>query len=367
MITGGHMEQITDQTSCTGCTACIAVCEHNAIKMEYNENGFWYPAINHNKCLGCKKCVNCCPVNNNIINSNIEQLVLASYLKNNSIRKDSSSGGMFTTLAKDVLEESGVVFGASFNSKFLVAHTGIEDFKLINLLQGSKYVQSYIGNNFRKVKRYLEDGRRVLFSGTPCQVVGLKNYLRKDYDNLICIDLICYGVPSPQIWKLYLKQEHKNCEINEINFKDKTKGWNTPCIKIEKNNKTYIKEWAKDIYCSNLNLFLRPSCNKCKFKGLNRKSDITLGDCWGVNNVSIKNDGLGVSTVIINTEKGKKIWNKVRAEVISKEVHINNVKKYNPMYENSVPDTKARKMFFKYNKFLKLKYAVKLAKIFKSR
>lgn len=357
------MEQVTNKENCTGCSACIAVCRQKAINMKINEEGFWYPNINQDKCSDCNICINICPINNNIKNNDMEPLVFACYSKNNDLREKSSSGGIFSVLAQSIFNSSGVVFGAAYNTKFLVYHTEIEDFKCIDKLQGSKYVQSYIGNSFKKVKNYLDHGRKVMFIGLPCQIAGLKNYLKKEYNNLYCIDLICYGASSPLIWRSYLNQVHGKGDIQNINFKDKTIGWSKPCIKIVSNNGFFLKDLSKDIYGKNYSLFFRPSCYQCKFKGNNRKSDITLGDCWGIENLPIKNDELGISTIIINTEKGKELWNSIENQVISKKININFVKIHNIMYEKSVFQPPNQKLFYSLQKSVKFKYAVIIYKI----
>lgn len=197
---------IQDKKECCGCSACASVCPKNCITMSEDSEGFLYPHVDESVCIDCHLCERVCPM----INHGKDREPLAVYAAKNSnetIRMQSSSGGIFTLLAERVIDEGGVVFGASFNDRWEVVHDHVETKEELAKFRGSKYVQSKIGDNYRKVKLFLSEGRNVLFSGTPCQISGLKKYLRKDYDNLLAVDFICHGVPSPGVFRTYLQEE----------------------------------------------------------------------------------------------------------------------------------------------------------------
>ena len=200
------MIKILDKKDCCGCNACVQKCPKHCITMKEDKEGFLYPNVDENVCIDCHICEKVCPV----LNQNMERMPLNVYVgknPNEEIRIKSSSGGLFTMLAEQVIDDIGVVFGATFNEKWTVVHDYVETKEGLAKFRGSKYVQSNIGNSFKKAMDFLNEGRKVLFSGTPCQIAGLKNYLRKDYDNLITVDFICHGVPSPGVFRTYLQEE----------------------------------------------------------------------------------------------------------------------------------------------------------------
>ena len=243
-------------------------------------------------------------------------------------RLESRSGGIFTALTDSILEENGKVYGCVLNKKFEAIHIGTDNTDGRNRMRGSKYIQSTIGNTYKEVKQDLEKGKKVLFSGTPCQVDGLQSFLGKEYKNLICVDIVCHGVPSPRVWKDYLKWQERlnkgNC-IN-IDFRNKKKyGWNShlESITIKKNEN--IKQIDSKVYA---NLFytemiVRPSCYYCPYKSTERISDISIADYWGIDNIdSSFNDNKGVSLVLINSEKGEELFEKIKSEILYKETKI---------------------------------------------
>lgn len=275
----------------------------------------------------------------------------AAYNKNEIQRINSSSGGIFYLLAEDVINKCGVVFGVCFNDKFEVVHSYVDTIEGISKLCGSKYVQSKIGDSYINVKEFLEKKRLVLFTGTPCQINGLKLFLNKEYDNLICVDIICHGVPSPKLWNKYLKWiESKNkSELKSINFRCKDIGWNNFGMGI-----TY-KDGSNKYICKDRDLFmqlflnnvcLRPSCYNCKAKE-NKLSDITLGDFWGIQNVCPElNDDKGISIVILRNLKGEKEFKNIISNLIYKEVDYNKAVKNNPAEYKSVIMPLNRNNFF---------------------
>lgn len=325
---------LSNMKDCTGCHACTNICPKKCIFMKYDNEGFLYPIVDYNICIKCKRCVNVCPINNNIKSYNTP-IAYACYNKDENIRLNSSSGGIFSLLAEKMIDRGGVVFGAVFNDNFEVEHKYIETKENIELLRGSKYVQSKIGTSYRQVKDFLESGREVLFSGTPCQIAGLKNYLVKAYSNLLTVDLICHGVPSPYVWQKYIKfRENKaGSEISKITFRNKKMGWKQYSVSfLFKNNTEYNKIYSNDLYMTAFlkNISLRPSCYNCRFKTLNRQSDITLADFWGVQNIFPEiDDDKGVSLIFINSQSGEKIYSEILDNIVYKEVDILDAVKYN--------------------------------------
>ena len=346
------MIKIEKKVNCCGCNSCFNICPKNAIDMLEDEYGFKYPKINKEKCIDCDMCKKVCPIiNKNEIEN--EPKAYACINKDEETRLKSSSGGIFTLLAETILDLKGVAFGAQFDSDFNVIHSYTENKEEIYKFRGSKYLQSNIGDSFKQVKKFLDEGRYVLFTGTPCQVEGLYSFLKKDYEKLYTQDIICHGVPSPKVWKKYKEEleKYKKSKIVEINFRDKSTGWSTYSLKymfnnkklyIEKNvNSKYMKAFLNDIS-------LRDSCYECKFKTENRNSDITLADFWGIQNVIPEmHDNKGTSLLILNSKKGKKIFEIIKAKIEFEEVNIEEAIKYNPSMVKSATKPKKRASFFK--------------------
>ena len=218
--------EIINKINCTGCHACFSVCPQRCISMNMDEEGFVYPKVNLNNCIQCRSCIDVCPIVNRPILSN-KPTAYACINKDDVIRLESSSGGVFTLVAEQIVENDGVVFGVGFDENFNVIHHYVENKEGLGRFRGSKYVQSKIGDTFKQAKDLLEQGRKVLFTGTPCQISGLNSYLGKDYDNLFCMDNICHGVPSPKVWENYVSfREDKACsQTKKIAFRCKDEGW----------------------------------------------------------------------------------------------------------------------------------------------
>jgi coenzyme F420-reducing hydrogenase beta subunit len=320
--------------------------------MESDSEGFWYPKVNVESCLECGLCEKVCPIiyKNKVINT---PKAYACYNKNEKIRMESSSGGLFTLFAEQVIDNDGVVFGARFDDKFNVIHDFVETKEELSEFRGSKYVQSKIGETYKKVKEYLSQGRQVLFSGTPCQIGGLKSYLMQDYDNLLCIDIICHGVPSLKVWQKYIsyQKNYFSSHIHRIAFRCKDQGWKRFSLSILfKNNKEYKKTLDKDLYMKAFlkDICLRPSCYECQFKTLHRQSDITLADFWGIENVfPDMYDDKGTSLIFINSIKGYNMLKKINENILYKEVNINDAIVYNTAAIKSANYNKKRENFFK--------------------
>lgn len=337
---------IKSKYDCCGCGACAQRCPHNAIELIQDNEGFLYPQIDESICIDCGLCERVCP----IINQELPSEPIKTFAaKNNdeNIRQLSSSGGIFTLLATKVINNGGVVFGAIFNAKWEVEHDYTDTIEGIAKFRGSKYVQSKINNNYILAEEYLKDGKQVLFSGTPCQIAGLKRFLRKEYENLICVDIICHGVPSPFIWQKYLEQ-YNSTELSSISFRDKTNSWKRYEVVIRQGEKTLIREdIGKNIYMKLFlsDLCLRPSCSNCSSKSGKSKSDITIADFWGIQHLHHDfDDDKGCNLILINSKKGLNLFNKLECDKI--ETDFNTAIKYNPSYFKSVAEPKYRKYFF---------------------
>ena len=305
-------------TECTGCMCCYNSCPKNAITIIQDKKGFYIPDIDKKKCINCDLCKKICPQNCNI-EKNEPKEVIASWSRDKKIRKKSSSGGLAYLISKYILKNNGVVYGVSFDQSFKAQHERITRIEDLYKIQGSKYVQSYVGNSLENVKQDLEENKTVLFTGTACQIAGLKSYLKKEYSNLYTIDVLCHGIPSPRIFEEYLISKNKE-SITSINFRLKQPSWTKYSIKIDYNKDTYIKSNFKDKY---LRAFLKDyitneCCSSCKYTGKERVSDITLADFWGYVSEKYKyrNTEKGISLVLINNSKGKDLFNKINSEII---------------------------------------------------
>lgn len=277
--------------------------------------------------------------------------VYACQNKDSAVREQSSSGGIFWLLANLILDEQGVVFGAAYDKEWQVYHTYGETPKDVRKFMGSKYVQSRMGDSCQKVKEFLDAGRKVLFSGTPCQIAGLYAYLGRKPENLITIDLICHGVPSRRVWREYLTEICQGRKIQEISFRDKTEGWVKFSMKIDfTDGSTYQKNLQQDLYIKGFlqDIYLRPSCYECRFRGMERMADITLADFWGVEKyVPELFDDRGTSLVLVHSEAGKRMVDAIKNEIDMKKICPEIVKKENPSVCVSVGYPKKRSYFFK--------------------
>lgn len=339
---------------CYGCEACKNICPKQAIIMKESYDGFLYPHIYKDLCISCRKCDKVCLVLNEKISEKKfkNRKAFAIYNIDDSVRKESSSGGLFTAVANYVIQHKGVVFGAVINENMEIVHTETESIDGIKAMRGSKYVQSRIDNIFTKVLKKLQDGKLVLFTGTPCQVNALYNFLNHDYDNLYTCDVICHGVPSPLVFNKYLKcmEDNRNRKIVKCNFRDKTFGWKKYNIEIqyEDNNSTLTK-FNEDIYMKGFlsDLYLRNSCYNCKCKADNVMSDITIGDFWGIENKYPEiDDDKGIGAVIINTIKGRKIIDLLKDNIFIKSVSLEDIIDGNSSLKKAAKKNKYRNKFF---------------------
>ena len=314
------MIEIKEKDQCCGCEACKNICPKQCITMVEDEEGFRYPHIDKEKCINCGLCERVCQYKNKVteVKKDIEAEVYSCVIKDKEKLKNSSTCAVFYYLAKSIIDNKGVVYGAKYDENMNVIHSRVEDLKELGKLRGSKYVQSKIGDMYQAVKKDLEDNRKVLFSGTPCQVGGLYKFLGQDDKNLLTVDIICFGVPSPKIFRDYIKITEKkyNSKIIDINFRDKTRGWQNSSTRIKFADDTikYLKpsndnKWYRTFIS---HIITRESCNNCLYTSTDRKADITIGDFWGIENIDKDLDiTSGVSKVIVNTEKGKEIFSTI--------------------------------------------------------
>lgn len=330
-----------------------------------NEEGFLYPQLDVTKCIDCGLCENVCPA---LEMHNQERRPLQIYVGYNAdegILLNSSSGGVFTLLAQQIIQAGGVVFGARFNDQWEVVHDYTETIDGLVAFRGSKYVQSRIRNAYCQTESFLKEGRQVLFSGTPCQIAGLRRFLRRTYDNLLTVDFICHGVPSPGIWRRYLNEVigahkekyHVKDNIREVAFRNKSVGWKRFSFSlslVDQGKVLVINESLdKNDYLKGFlaNLYLRPSCHNCNDKGWNSGSDITIADAWGIENCMPDfDDDKGCSVISVLTPKGTHILEALQEAGLMRVRQIDEdfIKTYNPAAFSSVKQHKKRKTFFKY-------------------
>lgn len=367
------MIDIKEKKDCCGCGACVQRCPKSCISMREDNEGFLYPEVDKEMCIDCGLCEKVCPV----INQSKERQPLVVYAakhKDEQIRLASSSGGAFTAIAEPVIEEGGVVFGAKFDKDWSVIHDYTETKEGLAAFRGSKYVQSRIGESYKNAEAFLKTGRKVLFSGTPCQIAGLKRFLCKEYDNLLTVDFICHGVPSPGVWREYLKEETaRQCggknsvlshpkdnlgdvRIENISFRDKRLGWkkfsfvltlSVPDGHGAKNTVLLSEPLNENIFLRGFlaNLYLRPSCHACPAKKFKSGSDVTIGDFWGVQNVMPEiDDDKGVSALMVNSLKLDVCFRNSKIKKWS--THYNSILRYNPSIEKSVKLSDKRECYF---------------------
>lgn len=321
--------ELCKRQDCTGCMACMQACNQGAISSVISDEGFAYPIIDPDKCVKCQVCVRTCPVLSlqPPYHYNSESPCYSAYQKQMDVRVRSSSGGMFYTLAKYVLKQGGVVYGAAWTEGLHLKHIEAEDENSLERLLRSKYVQSDTSAVFTQVKMRLNEGRQVLFCGTPCQVAAMKSFLRgKEYENLLLVDVICQGVPSPAIFRKYIDEvEVKyNTKVVDVTFRSKKYGWRCGLLLLllcEDGREIEIKYKENTFYRSFLrNYFIRESCFNCQFKASKKGcfSDITLADFWRIGSrVPYKCETYekGVSAVLTNTEKGVKVFNSIKDDI----------------------------------------------------
>lgn len=346
------MIEIKRKENCCGCGACAAACPKDAIVLTEDQEGFQYPNIDTAKCVDCGLCEKVCPFIEKMEGNAAHMDSYAMYVNSRDNRLISSSGGVFGAIAMEILEEGGAVCGAAFDDGMMVKHIVIENADELNQLRGSKYLQSDNNGVFQKVKELLENNRNVLYSGTACQVAGLKKFLKKEYENLFTIDVLCHGVPSPKLWKKYIQelQDANQSKVSKINFRNKDTGWKTYSFTAEFADGTIKKERYENNEYMRLflgNICLRPSCHQCNYKDLGRPSDITMGDYWGIEEqLPEMDDDLGTSVVKVNSKKGEEMIRRIQSRVTYQAVDIETALPAFADARKSVSMHENRKKFF---------------------
>lgn len=364
------MIHIVDKQQCCGCGACVQRCPRQCITLCEDSEGFLYPKADSSTCINCGLCEKVCPVLHPG-NCRTPLHVYAAKNKNEGIRMMSSSGGIFTLLAEQVISEGGVVFGARFDEYWEVRHDYVETVEALAAFRGSKYVQSRIENTYAQAEQFLKQGRKVLFSGTPCQIAGLNGFLRKEYENLLTVDVVCHGVPSPKVWRMYLDELiarkgvgkntalspslHRKNFIRNIKFRSKSTGWKRSSFALtfvgatadgEENPVLLSSIFSENLYIKAFlaDLILRPSCYKCVAKQGRSRSDLTIADYWGIHLLAPDfDDDKGTSLLLINTEKGHKACSLERIEYL--ETSLKEAQRYNGGF-NSVTKIHPKRAFF---------------------
>lgn len=361
------------KNNCSGCSLCSKVCPKHSITMEPDREGFLFPVINHTTCIDCGLCYKKCPCNGEKALDEITPVYYTSAIKDKEELLNSSSGGNFIALAKYVLSTGGYVCGCVYNQEMKAVHTCTNDIEVVHRMMGSKYVQSDVRWCFDEVRELTESGKTVLFTGTACQVAAIKSYIKKQ-ENLILVDILCHGVPSPLFFKKYvdfLERKHNGKVVN-VEFRNKKElGWGSEhrtYYEIEKGGKKkgYIPNMPA-YFCSFFwGLNLRESCYNCKFAGKNRISDITIGDFWGYWTYFHKNFPEGISIASVNTEKGRALYEQVKGDMdFCIELPEDKAKGTNTNFYHPTPRPASRDNFYdgierkKYESFRKRTYLEK--------
>lgn len=374
------MINIIDKKKCCGCNACKQICPKQCITMEYDQEGFLYPKVDLDTCIDCHACEKVCPQLNNPKTSNLkEPTVYAAYSKDEETRVGSTSGGLFSVLATYVYNKGGYVCGSAYDEDFRLKLIISNDIKDLKRIRGSKYIQTEVGDTYVQIRKLLKDGKLVLFCSNPCQVAGLRNFLKRDYDNLLICDIICKGVPSYKYLHAYLgfleEKYGGKTKTLQFKYKDQKFVWGKLGTKITfDNGKTYLEDGVHDPFMTSFlrtGFTVRPSCIECPFKDTPRYADISLGDFWGIQKISNIDTEKGLSVVLVNNEKGQR-WLDAVKESVKLEKHTffeatgGNIHLIQPYDPDDGYSERVRAKFwdeldskgFKYinNKFLKEKY-----------
>ncbi|MBP5771644.1 MAG: Coenzyme F420 hydrogenase/dehydrogenase, beta subunit C-terminal domain [Bacteroidaceae bacterium] len=348
---------LCDEDSCTGCLSCYNVCRHDAISLRTDDEGFIHPMVQSDLCVGCKQCENACPIQRNLQKHPVANISYAAWTKDKSVLRNSSSGGIYSVIADYVLKNNGIVYGAAFDEKWNLRHIATTDEDSFSQTRGSKYVASSVGTTFREVKEHLSHGIMVLYSGTPCQIAGLKSYLeicKCNTDSLFTIDLVCHGVPSPIVFKAnitFLENKFKS-KIKAFSFREKKWSWlRFNQFASFENGAQYRGKWEEDCFYRGFlrEYYLRPSCYQCLFATESRCGDFTLCDYWGYykKKGETVNKDWGVSLVIPNSKKAKELWNIILPQAFAYQRDIHEAMNSNQAFHQCFKASPLREDFWK--------------------
>lgn len=369
------MIKVDDKTKCSGCMACYNICPQKCISMIEDEEGFLYPKVDMDTCVNCGLCDRTCPLNEK--NNKKYGVVQSEIVQNKDLEvlRQSTSGGAFTPIAQYVLQKNGVVFGVEMDADSnFVKHIKVEREESLIRFRNSKYVQSYVGNSLDDAKQELQKGRLVCFSGTPCQIQGLKNYLHKEYENLITVDVVCRGVPSPGVWKKYTDYLKRKGKLSSVRFRDKSLGYQYSTMevvykdgKIERNG-IESDQWLRMFFSG---MILRPSCPTCNFRSVERCSDFTIWDCFNVSDLTKDLDETkGATRMLVHTKRGQEIFNEIRdrfyvvdADVNTVTVGITEKPDFNKKKHEFIQDYNKLSMEELLNKWFPMTFKVKTKKL----
>lgn len=342
---------------CCGCTACEQICVHNAISMKENSKGFLEPYIDQDKCVNCGLCDKVCPLlkKYTVYETDFRQKYYAAKRKDDKLRRQSQSGGAFSALAEEILNQNGCVYGVGINKKVEAVYERVVNRRKLGKLKGSKYVQASVGSTYSQVENDLQNGKWVLFSGTPCHIHGLKCFLEMkhiDTEKLITVDLICHGVPSPRIYREYkwlFSEMQGKKQINKFNFRDKRFGWHGHVAVITVGRKKIVNNDFVRFFYSHFGL--RDSCYACQYTSFDRQGDLTVADCWGIEKFAPEfDDGKGCSLVLSNTAKGQDLWNIIEKEFEILTPERDQIIQPNLLHPTEMPE-KTRAFWEDYKKF----------------
>lgn len=350
------MINIIDNAQCCGCNACGDVCAQKAITFKTDIEGFWYPEVDKEKCIDCGLCDKICPIIEpaNNIERYKEPIVYAAYTKDDTIRTDSTSGGIHSMLAMSMYKKNAYIGGAIYNEDHTVSHIVSSDPSKLEEIRSSKYLQSSLQGQYKEVKKLLVAGEQVLYCGCPCQIQAIYKYLRKEYDNLTTCDFICRGVNSPKVFLKYMEmlENQYGAKATKIKFKAKKWGWHNFSTQVNfANGKEYCKDRYHDLFFVGYlqaGNFTRPSCYNCHFKGFPQKADITLADFWGIENLDPTMDqDRGTSLVMINSDKGKILFDNIKEDIEWRQFTLKDARIENAAMDLSLKPAKTnRKEFF---------------------
>ena len=349
------IELFNQKKNCCNCTACMNICPKQAITIKPDENGFSFPEIDRDLCIECGLCNKVCAFQNVPITGNEPISTYVAINKNSEVLLSSASGGIFGALASLVLEKNGVVFGCAYNNDMEPEHIYVDNLQDIKKLQGSKYVQSNINTTYTEAKKYLKNDRWVLFTGTPCQIAGLKSFLGKDYGNLITVDIICHGVPSADFFRGYIQylEDKLRGKVTDFKFRDKSNGWGLRGKVVYKKQGKVLQKSILPIDSYYYSYFLkgdiyRENCYECKYACGSREGDFTMGDYWGVEKAHPEIETKkGVSVLLVNSKKGTTLIDELRKYLDLTESTFEQARVQNGQLNSPTPKSLRREAILK--------------------